>query len=124
MGTLPWGRALADRLAEQPDFRSATATWDGAIGLRSDDDQVQLRVYRGQIIEVAHRTPHGATFSVEATGHAWTDLLTGPSNDYFRRAMSSDDFRVTGNAYEYLRMTKALMTVMDAARSLAKGEHA
>jgi hypothetical protein len=119
--TRPWGDALAGLLADDAGFRSATATWDGTIGLRAGREQVLLRVYRGRIIEVAGRTPLGATFTLEAPEHAWTDLLTGPSNDFFRRAMSGDSFTVTGNAYEYLRMSKALMLLIDAARDLATG---
>ncbi|MGY2082767.1 hypothetical protein [Blastococcus sp. SYSU DS0539] len=119
--TRPWGEALARELADDAAFSSATATWDGAIGLRAGTSQIQLRIYRGQVIEVVPRTPLGATFTLEAAEHVWTDLLTGPSNDFFRRAMSGDSFTVTGNAYEYLRMSKAVMALVDAARTLATG---
>lgn len=119
--TRPWGEALARELADDPAFGSATATWDGAIGLRTGAGQVQLRIYRGQVIDVAARTPLGATFTLEAAEHVWTDLLTGPSNDFFRRAMSGNSFTVTGDAYEYLRMSRAVMALVDAARRLAAG---
>jgi putative sterol carrier protein len=123
--TRPWAEALARRLAEDEGFRSATSTWDGCIGLRAGGrSQVQLRIYRGRIIEVAARTPLGATFTLEAADHVWTDLMTGPSNDFFHRAMSGDSFTVTGNVYEYLRLSKALMALIDAARELAMGAHA
>ncbi|WNV76626.1 hypothetical protein [Geodermatophilus sp. DSM 44513] len=117
----PWAESLARRLAGDEGFRSATATWDGTIGLRAGKDEVHLRVYRGRVIEVAGRTPLGATFTLEGSERLWTDLVTGPSNDFFRRAMSGDAFTVTGNAYEYLRMSKALMALIDAARELATG---
>ena len=120
----PWAEALARRLADDEGFRSATATWDGAIGLRAGRDEVQLRVYRGRVIEVAGRTPLGATFTLEGSERLWTELVTGPTNDFFRRAMSGDSFTVTGNAYEYLRMSKALMVLIDAARELATGARA
>jgi putative sterol carrier protein len=119
--TRPWADALARRLADDPGFTAATATWDGTIGLRAGGNQVQLRVYRGRVIEVAPRTPQGATFTLEADDHVWTDLLTGPSNDFFRRAMSGDSFTVSGSAYEYLRLSRAVMTLIDAARALATG---
>jgi putative sterol carrier protein len=121
--TKPWGEALSRRLADCPDFTAATATWDGSIGLRSGGDQVQLRIYRGRVIEVAPRTPLGATFTLEAAEHVWTDLMTGESNDFFRRAMSGGSFTVTGNVHEYLRMSKALMALIDTARELAAGAH-
>lgn len=119
--TRPWGQALAARLEADERFAAATATWDGSIGLRSGADQVQLRVYRGRVVDVAARTPHGATFTVEAQEHDWTELLTGPLNDFTRRVMSSDAFSVSGSAYEYLRMTKAVLFLIDAARDLTKG---
>lgn len=117
--TRRWGQQLAERLSQDERFGAATATWDGSIGLRSGTDEVQLRVYRGRVLEAVGRTPEGATFTVEAAEHAWTSLLTGPSNDYFRRAMSDSPFAVSGSAYEYLRMTKALMVLIDAARALS-----
>lgn len=117
--TPSWGEALARRLADDRAFSGSTATWDGSIGLRSGGDQIQLRVYRGRVLEVAARTPQGATFTLEAPDDVWTGLVTGPSNDFFRRAMSGDSFTVTGNAYEYLRMSKALVALIDAARDLA-----
>jgi acyl dehydratase len=120
----PWGEELARRLADDEDFRSATATWDGTIGLRAPRDQVHLRVYRGRVIEVAGRTPLGATFTLDGPERLWTELLTGPSNDFFRRAMSGDSFTVTGNAHEYLRMSRALIALVDAARELATGARA
>jgi hypothetical protein len=119
-----WGEELGRRLADDEDFRSATATWDGTIGLRAPRHQVHLRVYRGRIIEVAGRTPLGATFTLEGPEWLWTELLTGPSNDLFRRAMSGNSFTVTGDAYEYLRLSRALIVLVDAARELAKGDRA
>lgn len=118
--TREWGQALAARLEDDARFAAATATWDGSIGLRSGSDEVQLRVYRGRVIDAAARTPHGATFTVEAEERTWAELLTAPSNDFLRRVMSSDAFSVSGSAYEYLRMTKALLLLIDAARDLTK----
>lgn len=118
--TPAWGQALAARLEDDARFAAATATWDGSMGLRSGSDQVQLRVYRGRVIDAAARTPHGATFTVEAGESTWADLLTATSNDFLRRVMSSDAFSVSGSAYEYLRMTKALLLLIDAARDLTK----
>lgn len=119
--TRPWGQALAARLADDQRFGEATATWDGSIGLRSGGDEVQLRIYRGRVVDVSARTPHGATFTVQAEPHAWVELLTGPSNDFMRRVMSTDAFDVSGSAYEYLRLTKALVLLVDAARDLTTG---
>lgn len=119
--TRPWGQSLAARLADNQRFSAATATWDGSIGLRAGPDEVQLRIYRGRVVDVSARTPHGATFTIEADPHAWMELLTGPTNDFMRRVMSTDAFTVRGSAYEYLRLTKALVLLIDAARDLTTG---
>lgn len=118
VGTLAWGELLAERLTEDTQFHEAVNTWDGAIGLRSGDHTVELRVYRGAIIEVTQRSPHGATFTVGADDHTWADVLTGPAVSFGVRLMRGD-FAVTGNPYEYLRLTKALELIFIGARSLA-----
>ncbi|MBK0867867.1 MAG: MaoC family dehydratase N-terminal domain-containing protein [Saccharopolyspora sp.] len=112
-GTVAWAEALTERLDER--FASAVATWDGAIGLRSGDDEVQLRIYRGRVLEAATRTPHGPAFTLAASPLVWTELVTAQRNDFMQRAMNGD-FQVSGNAYEYLRLTKALQLIAEAAR--------
>lgn len=116
--TVPWGKELARRLADDQLFTSATATWDGTIGLKCGDDEVHLRVYRGRVIDVTARTPHGATFTVKADEVTWTNLLVAETNDFIRRTMR-DEFEVAGSAYEYLRLTKAVMALIGKAQQLA-----
>ncbi len=116
-GTVAWGQALARRLADDARFTGATASWDGTIGVRCGDDEVQLRIYKGTVIEATRRVPHGATFTVEADELTWTELLTGPRNDFTRRAMAGQ-FAARGDGYEYLRLTKALIALVDVAREL------
>lgn len=116
-GTLPWAQAVAGRLAGDERFASATAEWDGTLGLRCGDAEAHLRIYRGRVIDVTRRSPHGATFTVEAAELAWTELLTGPRNDFIQRAMRGQ-FDVRGSAYEYLRLTKAVVLLVDGARAL------
>lgn len=118
-GTVAWGEALARRLADDTRFTNATASWDGTVGLRCGDDEVQLRIYKGRVLETTARAPHGATFTVEADELTWTELLTGPRNDFTRRAMASQ-FAARGSGYEYLRLTKALTVLVDVARQLAE----
>lgn len=118
VGTRAWATALAERLDADPAFTSQTSTWDGTIGIRSGEHEVQLRVYRGRVLEAVRRTLAGPTFVVEADEVVWVDLLTGPVNDFSRRAML-DQLEVRGNAYEYLRLTAALVALVDQARELA-----
>jgi hypothetical protein len=120
VGTRAWGDLLARRLESDAVFGEALGTWDGCLGIRSGQQEVQFRIYRGRVVEVASRTPHGPTFTVAAAERAWVELLTAASNDYFRRIMSTDDFTVHGSAYEYLRTTKAIVALVDCARALAK----
>lgn len=118
VGTLAWGEMLAERLAEDARFHDAVNTWDGAIGLRSGDHTVELRVYRGVVIEVTQRSPHGATFTMGTDDRTWADVLTGPEVSFGVRLMRGD-FAVTGDPYEYLRLTKALELIYEAARGVA-----
>lgn len=116
-GTPAWASALAARLGNSAAFTRATGTWDGAIGLRFGDDVVQFRVYRGRVLESGRRTPHGPTFVVGASDLTWARLLTGPANDFTVRTMR-DEFHTDGDAYEYLRLTAALVALIDEARAL------
>ena len=116
--TAEWADALADRLGRDERFTSATSSWDGTIGLRCGDEEVHLRLYRGRVIEATRRAPHGATFTVGAPELVWTELITGPHNDFMQRVMRGQ-FDVTGSGYEYLRLTKVLHVLVDNARELA-----
>ncbi|WP_219415717.1 MaoC/PaaZ C-terminal domain-containing protein [Pseudonocardia nigra] len=117
-GSVAWGEALAARLGPGTEFAEALASWDGTIGLRAGDHEVHLRVYRGAVIEVAARSALGASFTVEADELTWTELMDAETNDFTRRAMAGQ-FAVRGNGYEYLRLTRPLSLVVDAARALA-----
>jgi acyl dehydratase/putative sterol carrier protein len=116
--TPEWGRLLSERLQKDEVFTSSTATWDGALGLASDDGEVVLRIYQGSILSAGPRVPNGATFTLKASDQTWTDLLCGPTNDYMKRAMRGE-FSVQGSAYEYLRLTKTVVALVECARSLA-----
>ncbi|GAB2740185.1 hypothetical protein [Nocardioides pakistanensis] len=118
VGTRAWGAALAELLSSDDRFVSAVQAWDGTLGLRGGRHEIQLRIYRGRIIEVAPRTAHGATFTFGATDRVWADLLTAPDARFGARLMSGE-FEVSGDPYEYLRLTKALELLVDNARTLA-----
>jgi acyl dehydratase/putative sterol carrier protein len=114
-----WARALGERLAASPAFTTQTSTWDGTIGLRFGEDVVQFRIYRGRVLDCGTRTPDGPTFVLGAPDITWVRLLTGPVNDFTKRTMRGE-FTVSGSAYEYLRLTSALVALVDEARALAK----
>jgi hypothetical protein len=118
VGTVAWGEELVALLASEPRFADAVATWDGAIGFRSGDRTVELRLYRGRVLEVTRRSPHGATFTFGTDDRTWADILTGTPAPFGVRLMRGD-FDVSGDPYEYLRLTKALEIVVDTACVLA-----
>jgi acyl dehydratase len=118
VGTVAWGKQLAAVLGENEAFRSAVASWDGTIGLRGGEREVHLRIYRGRIIDVTPRAPHGATFTFGASDRIWADLLTAADARFGTRLMSGE-FTASGDPYEYLRLTKAMEIIVDGARTLA-----
>lgn len=117
--TPAWGELLRDHLEADPAFGSALATWDGTVGLRCGDRELHLRIYRGRIVDVTRRTPHGATFTFVAPDHTWVDLILGAHDDFMRRAIGGE-FSSTGDGYEYLRLTKPLNLIIGHARAVAR----
>jgi len=117
--TPAWGALLAESLTEDPEFTASLSSWDGTIGLRSGEVELHLRVYKGRIVDVTRRTPHGATFTFVASDHAWVELVLSEENDFMRRAIRGE-FSSTGDGYEYLRLTKPLHTIIGHARALAR----
>ncbi|GAB90633.1 hypothetical protein [Gordonia rhizosphera] len=113
-----WGRLLRTSLEGDPSFASSLATWDGTIGLRCGDRELHLRVYRGQIIDITRRVPHGATFTFVAPAQTWVDVVLSDHDDFMRRAIGGE-FSSTGDGYEYLRLTKPLNTIIGHARRIA-----
>lgn len=122
-GTVGWAHLLVDVLSADSAFATATATWDGSVGLQCGDRAIELRIYRGRILDATRRTPHGATFTLQGSPRAWTELALGPHNDLIRRS-GRGEFSMAGDAYEYLRLTKALHLIVDAVRDLAGKEQA
>ncbi|NDK90314.1 hypothetical protein GYA93_12075 [Gordonia desulfuricans] len=114
-----WAELIGVRLAADDAFVASLSTWDGAIGLRCDEREIQLRIYKGRIIDVTRRCPHGATFTFIASGRAWVDLVSDADNDFMRRAIRGE-FSSSGDGYEYLRLTKPLDMIVGHARAIAR----
>lgn len=117
-GTVEWGKALVPYLARNEQFTAAIASYDGTIGLAAGAGEVHFRLYKGTVLEVVRRAVHGADFTLEADDSIWVELILGGRNDFMDRAMKGQ-FRTRGSGYEYLRMTKALVCIIDAAREAA-----
>ncbi|RFS86031.1 hypothetical protein D0T12_05200 [Actinomadura spongiicola] len=111
-----WGARLRDRLSADPAFARAARSFDGTIAFTAPDRQVHFRIYRGAVVEVARKSLDGATFAIDGPDLAWVELLGAASNDFVRRA-SEGRFRVHGSGYQYLRMIKTVMIMLDHARA-------
>lgn len=114
-----WATELMRRLNASAEFSASCGSFDGTIGLRARETETHLRIYRGKVIEASPRTPLGATFTVQATELTWLQHVSSKRNEFMERALR-DEFSVSGNSYEYLRLTKALMLIWDAARAMAQ----
>ncbi|WP_283193442.1 MaoC/PaaZ C-terminal domain-containing protein [Rhizobium sp. AN80A] len=119
--TRAWASRLGERLCNDAAFRSATATWDGTFAIGCDDDEVQLRVFKGAVLEAGQRSANGPAFVMKAEEIVWAGLFTGETNDLMKRAMQGQ-FSVSGSAYEYLRLTKALTAMIDVIRTFYREE--
>ena len=113
-----WAELLAPRLADSAGFQEATGAFDGGIALASGREVVQFRIYKGRVIDVGRSMATAPRFTLSGTELAWTGLVRSGRNDFIART-SRGDFSVSGNAYDYLRLTKALVFLWDAVRDLA-----
>lgn len=120
-GTAAWGQALVPYLEDDQEFTAAIAAYDGTIGLAVGTEEVHFRIYRGRIIEAVRRSLLGADFTLAADEYTWTQLILGDTNDFMKRAMLGQ-FSVRGSGAEYLRTTKVLVHLIDAARAVAHKE--
>jgi putative sterol carrier protein len=118
LGSVEWGKRVGARLSVNAAFRSTTTPFDGAIGFSSGTDEVNFRIYRGEVIEVSRKAVNGPTFTIDAPELTWLDLLASPTNDFVRRTMTGA-FKVRGDGFQYVRMIKAVMLILDEARAEA-----
>lgn len=113
-----WGELLAARLADNVAFPAATSVFDGSIELAAGDESLQLRIYKGALLEVARSTPTGPTFTLAGSEREWAALALAPRNDFIARTMRGG-FSARGDRYQYVRLTKALVVCWDEVRALA-----
>lgn len=117
-GSGGWNDALHARLREDDDFTRLIETYDGTIGIEIGGRPVHIRCYRGQVLEVVSRSVLGADFVLSIPGDVFIDLMSGERNRFMEAAMSGQ-MRSSGSGYEYLRMTSALMRLIDHCRAVA-----
>ena len=117
-GSRAWAGLLHERLTADQEFAGLIETYDGTIGLRIGGREVHIRGYRGRVLETAPRSIRGADFIVDISGAEFVALMTAESNTFMESAMLRR-LSSSGSGYEYLRMTTALIRVIDLCRSLA-----
>ena len=118
LGSVEWGKRVAERLATNAAFHSTTRPFDGTIGFSAGPDEVNFRIYRGEVIEISRKALTGPTFVIDAPELTWLQLLASPVNDYVRRTMTGA-FKIRGDGFQYVRMIKAVMLILDEARAEA-----
>ena len=116
-GSRPWAALLHARLQADAPFAELIETYDGTIGLRIGGREVHIRCYRGQVLETVPRSILGADFLVDISGAEFVALMTAESNTFMESAMQRR-LSSTGSGYEYLRMTTALIRIIDVCRAL------
>lgn len=112
-----WVSQLIEKLKVDKDFEEATSSFNGAIAFAFGDDLLGIRLYKGKIIDQGRAVASSATFTVGATLSSWIEFVGRPRNEFISFAMK-DKFSVSGSTYDYLRMTKATMLMMDHVRRL------
>lgn len=117
--TPAWAEALGERLNKDAAFRAAMATWDGAFALGDEKSETPFRIFRGNVIETGKRPPRGTDFGLHAAPETWGRLMSGPAGLFMIEAMQGG-FSVRGDAYEYVRFTKALSLVVEQMRIFAQ----
>lgn len=118
-GSPEWTTAIAEQLHADRRFASALATWDGGFALRSDDgSSAAFRVYQGTVIDSGRRIGGDTAFTLTVPQGSWARMIAAERNTFMDEAMVGA-FRVDGSGYDYLRLTKALSYVVDAARAVA-----
>lgn len=117
-GSKAWTTELGERLRADEEFARLIETYDGTIGLAIGGREVHLRCYRGSVIEASSRSVLGADFVLSIPGDEFIALVQADHNTFMEAAMLR---RVssTGSGYEYLRMTNALVRIIDICRDIA-----
>lgn len=117
-GSREWAGLLQEKLTADQEFAELIETYDGTIGLRIGGREVHIRCYRGRVLEVSPRSIRGADFVIDISGAEFVSLMTAESNTFMESAMLRR-LSSSGSGYEYLRMTTALIRVIDLCRTLA-----
>lgn len=116
-----WGNRLKGRLNSSLDFQSAAKSFDGSVLLKIGDETVWLKIYSGHVIDVRHKpSPFGFTFALGAPEKIWETLLQDSRNEILSFT-GSGRILVEGNLFEFMRLTKTVVELVEGMRVLFRG---
>jgi hypothetical protein len=114
-----WEKQLQEWLNSSADFQSAARWFDGSVLLVMGDRSLWLKIYGGRIIDFEpHPTPFGFTFSLKASADSWNSLVQEQRNEILSYT-GSKKILVEGNLFEFMRLTKMTVILVDGMRALS-----
>lgn len=113
-----WGDQLKDFLNASREFYSAAKSFDGSILLKIGNGTLWLKIYSGHVIEVQGKpSPFGFTFALSAPEDTWRALLQAGRNEILSFT-GSGKILVEGNFFEFMRLTKTVVGLVDGMRTI------
>ena len=129
-------KAFVDALNKNDAFKTQALVFDGSVLLEVDEDQLWLKIYKGQVIDHQTSIPaFGYTFKFSGPDAHWQYLLSGkkrwadltfPGKRYFdddpelkRLGEMSVDIATEGNLLEAGRLTEAMFELAYTLRDVA-----
>lgn len=108
-----------------PIFQRSTEWFDGSVLIKVGDQQIWMKWYRGQIIDMHEGpSPLGFTFSLGASESVWQQIWTLPQNCYrpWAQLIHFGKIATEGSLIDSNRITEAVYTFMSHIHILgAKG---
>ncbi|MBI2369136.1 MAG: hypothetical protein HYV08_02655 [Deltaproteobacteria bacterium] len=118
--SLPWAIQLQATANEDAEFAGAARWFDGSVFLRFGSAAYWMKIYGGRVIDVqAGPSPLGFTFAIGGEESVWRELLRDPRNRFLEFA-AAGRLSVEGNLLEYMRITKAVIRLIEAARKIGE----
>lgn len=116
--------AVREATNVDPAFRRATEWFDGSVLLRLGEEQIWMKWYRGQIIDLQQGpSPLGYTFSLEAPLSVWEEIWTLPRQSYrpWAQLIHYGRIATAGSLIEANRVTEAVYAFVSHIHRLGEG---
>lgn len=111
-----WFREFSEDLEGNGEFQKTMRHFDGSIRFDFGEDVIWMKIYRGQVLEVADQEAEfGSTFSLEASPTEWERLLTAQKNP-FGEQQTLGKITIGGNALEATRVNGGLNVFVEQLR--------